>query len=382
MTRRLLVLVALAAVVLAGCTGGPGADATPEPTVTGTPTADDGGANAVSAEEIPGVSDGTLTNATALARANQGLLSETGAKIHMRQSGEWEAESTLTVGTDAGTLALAGTRSTDDGRSVTTEYWSNGTMTYLRTETGGETRYRTADRSPGTFERLDTILGDYLAAGAFTVADGSAADGTVVLTADGFAPPEDARLLEDATSLDGRVVVGQAGRIHNLTITAAEDGATVAYRYELLRSGVERADRPGWLDDVPASAMLRPELSVGIGDESYLIVENEGGDRVPRNATLAVTTGGTTHTATFESALEPGDTRYAYLASADGTLRLVADRPSGDVVSPVTSPVSVSIATADGVDLHSGGIAWSSATATAGEGGDASADASGTATAS
>ena len=84
MTRRLLVLVALAAVVLAGCTGGPGADATPEPTATGTPTAGDGGTNAVSAEEIPGVSDGTLTNATALARANQELLSETGAKIQMR----------------------------------------------------------------------------------------------------------------------------------------------------------------------------------------------------------------------------------------------------------------------------------------------------------
>jgi hypothetical protein len=361
MTRRTIVLVVLGAVLLAGCLGGPG---TGTPTAEPSPTGDDGGAG-VSSDEIPGIADGSLTNATALVGANEETLSAVGATVAVREDGtERAAEYTISVGADGETTAVTGTRPGSDSATVTIDIWSNGTVTYLRTQTDGDTSYRALDTRPRSFESLDATLGEYLAAGDFAVVDNST-DSGLVLRADEFASLDDGGVLADATSLDGHLVVGEGGRIHNLTVTGQADGQTVTSRYELRETGLDRVTRPDWVAAVPASATLQPELTVDIVDGSYLAVSNEGGDPVPADARLSLSTDGVTRTAVFESALDPGETRYAYLATTDGSLGLVAEQPDSGAVDPVTSPVSVTVTTDGNVTLHSGSMAWSSATASA-----------------
>ncbi|MEF8783054.1 MAG: hypothetical protein V5A39_09555 [Haloarculaceae archaeon] len=102
---------------------------------------------------------------------------------------------------------------------------------------------------------------------------------------------------------------------------------------------------------------------MNVENSSYLVVRNEGDDPVPRNATISITTNGTTETATFETALETGNTRFAYVDAIEGQLMVTSDRPSAGAVESVTSPVSVTITTEDNVTLHSGGMAWESESA-------------------
>lgn len=375
MTRRVLVLVVLGAVVLAGCSGGPTETTASEPTDSGTPATspiDDGGTTDVSSEGIPGVTDGSLANATALVRANEASLSQTGGEVRTtRSDGDDETEYRLVAGSGLSTYTLSGTRSFT-GQTTAIELWSNETTRFIRTQSESGTNYRTAERRHDRLNILE-MPEDYLAAGEFTVANESTGDGTVVLTADEYVPPTDGHgPFADVTSFSGRLVVDESGRIHNLTVSAVDEGQTVTYRFELVRTGVERVAKPDWFDDVPASATLQPELTVDVENSSYLAIRNEGGDDVPRNSSISLTTNGTTGNATFETALTAGSTRYAYFRATDGDFRLTADRPAAAVVDPVTSPVSVTITTEDGVSLYSASMGWDSETASAEESGSAS----------
>jgi hypothetical protein len=366
MRHRSLVLLALAAVVVAGCIG-PTGTATP----TETPTRD---ASGIDVEEIPGVSDGRLTNATALTAANGATIVETGGRISITQPSGDDADAVLTVGSD-GSYALSSTRSVSSG-TVTVDYWGNESATYLRTQSNDQTRYRLVERSPDVLDSFNASLEAYLAAGSFSVANESSDPTTVVLTADEFDTIDDS-LLSHASSLSGRLVLTQAGQVQNLTITGQVDDRSVTFRYELQQPIIERATQPAWLSEFPANADLRPELSVDVENGSYLLIENTGGDPVPRNATLAVEANNTDDTTTFASALAVGETRYAYF-DADGSLHLSETPPDSARATSIDSPVSVSIATADGVELFSGGMAWESSSASADAGSDSSGGAGGT----
>jgi hypothetical protein len=186
-----------------------------------------------------------------------------------------------------------------------------------------------------------------------------------VLTADEFTAPDDGGVLSDASSLSGRLVLSQSGQVQNLTITGQADGETVAFRYELLQPVIERASKPAWVGEVPASAKLHPDLTIDVRNSSYLVIENQGGDPVPRNATIAVETNGTNGTATFDTALGVGETRYAYFQTSGGTLALSADRPTADMAASVESPLSVRVTAGDSVTLYSASMGWGTASADA-----------------
>lgn len=358
MTRRTLVLVALAVVVLAGCLGGPGTETTTTPTDgTGTAT--------VSSEDVPGVSDGALANATALTRANEAGLTEAGGTARIRRDGpSGLATARLVVGAERATYRLTSSRSAD-GDAIDTDIWSNESRRVIRMSSDGDSNYRVVDRRD---DRLNVLTGvtDYLEAGDFTAANESTGNGTVVFTADEFVPPSDGHgRFTNVSSFTGRLVVGESGLIHALSVSATDEQGTESYSYELLGTGVDRVAKPDWFDDVPASATLQTQLRVDVENSSYLAVRNEGGDHVPSNTTISVTSNNTTATATLDTSLVTGDTRYAYIDATTGTLRLTADRPTAGAVDPVTSPISVSLTTGDGVSLYNAGMAWSSESASA-----------------
>jgi hypothetical protein len=355
MTRRPIVLVVLASVLLAGCAGTQG---------TGTPTAEtpteDG--SGVDIEDIPGVSNGTLTDPATLARANGATIVETGGRISVSQSSpELNTETLLTVGSD-GFYALS-TTSENGGESGTVDYYRNGTATYVRMQSDGETQYRVVERNIEPLANINASVETYLTAGTFTASNESTDGTTAVFTASEFTSPDDRGFLSEAESLSGRLVLSEYGQIQNLTITGERDGQTVSFGYELRQPVIERATQPAWVGDVPPNADLRPELTVNVENDSYLTVRHDGGDRVPRNATLSLSANETSGTATFDTALEPGETRYAYFAASDGSLTLTAERPSPEASAPIDSPASVTVSTDSGVTLLSMSMGWGSESA-------------------
>jgi hypothetical protein len=358
MTRKSVVVVVLAAVVLAGCAG---------PQSTGTPTADTPteDANSIDVDEIPGITNGSLTDAAALAEANGETLAETGGRLKIFQStGQAETEFLFTIGS-GGSYSLVTDRTATNGQSNIIEYWSNESGTYVRSQTDSETRYRALEREPGVLDSFNSTLEAYLAAGSFTVGNETNGGTAVVLTADEFGSLDAGGPLSEAESLSGRLVVSQAGQIQNLTITGQQNGQAVRFQYELMQPLIERASKPGWVSEMPASATLHPELNIDVENDSTLVIENQGGDPVPANATLTISTDSKSGSATFDSALAVDDTRYAYFSAASGKLTLSSEKPTASDAASVTSPLSATVTAGDGVTLHSVSMGWGSASANA-----------------
>jgi len=294
MTRKSLALLVLLSVTIAGCSG------VQSP---GTPTAEP---TDVSPDEIPGVSNETLTNATALVAANGAGIAAEGATIRVTQTApDGERRLDLTMAAD-GTAEFSRTMSAD-GNESTAAYYINDTATYVRANMDGETSYRVIERPLRPFEGVNSSLESVLTAGNFTVANASTESATVVLTADEFSLPPD--VLGDATPQDARLVVTQDGRIQNLTLSGERDGEAVTYTYEQRQAAVDHAAAPDWLADVPPTADLQADLSTDIVNDSALRIDHEGGDTVPRNTTLRFTANDTAGTVTFDAPLEAGDTR-------------------------------------------------------------------------
>lgn len=365
MTRRSLAVLLAATLVLAGCTVGPGTTTEEQP--------GQGDAEATP----PGVSDGRLANATALLHAHETALAESGFAATMTRSTNGTAVSTFDVvaGPSMATYELTWTRSADGGDAVETRLWANESERFVRTRADGETSYRVVPREEDSLGVLESLR-SYVAAGNFTVADERSDAGHAVLTADAV----DARTgadgpFRDAESFDGRAVVDDRGRVHELNVTVERPSGTETVTFELRRTGVASVERPGWVSDVPPGVAVAPQLSVDVDADRYLVVSNEGGDAVPRNATLSLTTNGSTYRATFDAPLEPGEVRYAAIATDDGRLRLAAERPDPGTVETLTSPVSVAVETAAGASLYSASMGWGSSSAA--ESGSGSSSASG-----
>lgn len=355
MEQHKLVLALVPALVLAGCLGGLGAETGPSDSTAG------------SADQVPGVTNGTLLNASALVEANWDAVTTDGAVLQVNQSSDrLTIRARLVVGADFSTYRLSGTGSTSDGQSTTVDQWSNETTRFVRTSSDGETNYRILDGHDGRPTLLSSVE-DFLSAGEFEVADETSGDGNVVLTADSVSAGSTP--VVDGESFDARLVVTESGRIQTLSVTATRDGDTVTYTYELGRAGVDGVPKPDWVDDVPPGATVQAQLSVDVENDSYLTLEHSGGDVVPSATTVRVESNGTTDTTSLGSSLSAGDTRYVYFEASSRELRVTAERPEQGAVSPVTSPASVQIVTEGGVVLHSSGMAWGSETA-AGSGTD------------
>lgn len=357
MKRHIVVLALVPALLLAGCIGGLGADTAPTDST------------AVSPEEIPGVSNGTLSNASTLVEANLDAVTTNGAILQVNQSSApMTIDARLAIGANFSSYSLSGT-GTSDTQSTTIDQWSNETTQFVRTAADGQTNYRVID---GHDDRLATLssVEEFLAAGDFEVANETSPDGTVVLTADSASPSRSS--IGEVESFDGRLVVDTSGQIQDLSVTATRDDETVTYRYELDQAGVESVPKPEWVNEVPPGASVQAQLSIDVENGSYLTLEHTEGDVVPSATTIRVESNGTTDTVGLDSSLSAGDTRYVYFDASAQELRVSADRPSQGIVSPVTSPVSVRIVTEGGAVLNSGSMSWGSASASESSAGSSS----------
>ena len=345
--RYTLVLILVPVLVLAGCAGGLGAETGPSDSTN------------VSPDQVPGVTNGTLSNASALVEANRNAVTTHGAVLQLNQSSaQGTIDARLVVGANLSTFTISSTGSLSNGQFTTVDQWSNETTRFVRTSSDEETNYRVL----GGHDNRLTILSSFsrlLSAGEFQVTNETSGDGNVVLTADSVSAASSST--GDFESFEGRLVVTESGQIQNLSVTVTQDDETVTYSYELRQTGVDSVPKPGWIDDVPPSASLQAELSVDVENGSYLTLEHTRGDVVPSGTTVRVESNGTTDTVSLDSSLSAGDTRYIYFDASSQQLRVTADRPETSTVSPVTSPVSVRIVTEGGAVLHSGGMAWESA---------------------
>ena len=349
MKQYKVVLALVPVLVLAGCIGGPGVEQGPSDPTN------------VSADQVPGVSNGTLSNASALVAANQKAVTTNGAILQVNQSSDrMTIAARLVIGADFSTYSLSGTGSAGDDTSTAIDQWSNETTQIIRTSSDGQTNYQVL---AGHDDRL-TILSpvtQFLSAGDFEVANDSSSDGTVVLTADNVSAASTS--MPDAESFDGRLVVNESGQIQNLSVTVTRSGETVSYSYELRQAGVESVAKPDWIDDVPPGATVQAQLTVNVENDSYLTLEHAEGDTVPNATTVRVESNGTTATVSLNDSLSAGDTRYLFFDASSQQLRVTADRPEQSTISPVTSPASVRIVTEGGAVLHSGSMGWGSESA-------------------
>ena len=368
MRHRLLVLLVITSVLLAGCTGIQGtATPTGESPTTATPAES---VPEIEPNDIAGVSNDTLTNATALVTASGATIVQDGARLSIEQSGpSSEIQSLLTVGAD-GTSNRSTTYTDGSGQAETSDYYNNGSATYVRMESGNETSFRVFEQAYNPLDSVNSSLEATLAAGSFTVANESTDAATVVLTATEFRSGGD--ILSDGTISNARLVLAENGQIQNLTITGQRDGQTVTYTYELREPNVAHAAAPSWIADVPPSASLHPDLSTTVENDSYLRIDHDGGDPVPANTTLTLSANATSGTVAFNSSLETGETRYAYFDDGNGSLMLTAAQPTSEVTAPMESPASVTITTDDGVTLLNVGMAWGSESSSEGTGSGAS----------
>lgn len=359
MTSRSLTVLLVIVLALAGCTAGPG-----------TPTDDGQPAENAATGTPQGVVDGQLANASALVEAHETALAESGfaATVTYAENGSEVGSYDLVAAPDLTTYTAAGTRSTGEDSTVETHLWANETHRFVMYRSGDERSYHARLRGSESLDPIESV-GSYLHAGDFTVADEPTAEGYTVLTADGLDPSGDehGRLL-DAESFSGRAVVDEAGRVRNLSVTVERERGSETFAFELRRTDVERVDRPDWLSEIPDGATISPQLSVDVRDETALVVRNEAGDAVPPNATLTLTTNDTTYRTTFDAPLGSGERRFAYISANDGELLLATEEPAAADAMELTSPISVTIETAGGVQLYSAGMGWGSASASESDG--------------
>lgn len=352
--HRAVSIVGIATLLLvAGCLSTPASPGSP----TDTPTTDGPVA-------VPGVDDGELTNASALIEATEQTVRYKGAVVQLNSSFGTEQYDRRLVVTPGGTpLTLSGVRTVGE-TSRRLELWSNSSVYAVRVDTANGTDYRTHPQGYA-IERVFAEIEASLQAGSYAVSNESTDDGRTVLVADTYSPDGDGPY-DEVQSFDARAVVDEAGVVHELTVSATTTSGERGTVFELVRLGTERVHQPAWVADLPATAWLHPELAVDVHDGRYLTIETRGDDPLPAQSSIAVTVNETTVRATFDDALSPGETAYAYLSADERSLELAGTTPTAAESRPLSSPIEIRIMAPDGRAIHSAGIGWESASASEG----------------
>ncbi len=251
--RRLVPLALALLVVLSGCSAldPGGTDATP----TATPPAD---------TDVPGVTDGELTNASALVDAHVAALPETGFETNQDVNGTQVVRGEVRPSARrVRTLVESGAaeyryRVLNREAGSRFDFWGNRTMQVVRSQYGGETRAVQVTNRTATVSALAraTLLETYLGASAFSVAGQSTENGTtyVTLTADATTDPEAVSPTNatDVRNYDAEAVVDERGRVHSLTVTAdythrgEAHSLSVVYQLTRLEVGDGDVTKPSW----------------------------------------------------------------------------------------------------------------------------------------
>jgi len=374
MNRTFATLAVVALVVLSGCSliGGGGSTATPaetpdsdgEPTQTPTetPTPDEtptpwatgtetptatestpvGDLEPVSAMSSlpPGVEDGAVTNVTALAAANQNLLTAGGHDLDMtieNSTREGAGRFRVANDTEASLVQLTEAEGAAGLTDLTTYFDSEEAG--IRNRTSGEVAYGHGPTNTRWGARFISELAyvlprAYISAPAWETAGSLTTDSgeeRLVLQADALRPESErganfggvSGTNEEVQSVDARLEVTPDGLVRTLTVSLdleQTDGETytqtVSYTAEDLEAG--SLDRPTWLSKAP---QLQASTDA---DDRLLVVEHTGGPTIEAGTNLTV--GGGFRSAGNVSADQPiseGDTLYVY-ATGEGLERTPA----------------------------------------------------------
>ncbi|WP_227133419.1 hypothetical protein [Halorubellus salinus] len=411
MTRRLVPVLVVALVVLAGCTA---PSTQPAPTdgsttvATGTPTtdastttgsggddADDGStdgdaadANATAAnpgdEAPPGVTlagnaSGALANASALLAAHERVLYADGYRATLVSQVAYgpgpatNATAAVVAGPGGDRLRVSMTR-TLGNQSAGYELFANESTAVMRLDVRNETQYRNAG-GPYTTTQYTGVaqLANRLDALNFSVANVTERDGRDVYTLTASktvsAHPNASAARTNGT-YDATLVVDERGLLASYRVAANTTRLTRSYEWT-----VESLDasptRPDWLSAVPTAARRNVSVEVDVRREHYpnpngtgyvenhgtFTVTNDGPDALPPGTNVSITSNGTTYATTVDRAIAAGET--VAFARVDGDLVVRANASAFDDPPNFANEIDVSVS-AGGVSLVSLSSSYSS----------------------
>lgn len=271
---RTLPTVAIALLlVVAGC-GSPGGSGTQTGTATDAPTATETTATATaagndSAASAPGVANGELTDAGALATAHRRALVNAGFETRLTVNA---TERIPTSGNGTSVVETSTLQQVVSERGARPyryrlrtrqlgsrfDAWANDSLQVTRAMRGESVvRYQFGDPQSPASVTGSSLLRSYLSLGTYTVVDRTTREGTafVTLRADELATEETDGLFvsgsKNVSNYSSTVVVDGEGRIHSLDVRAnyTIDGqaGSVDVSYRLVRLGDVRVERPDWV---------------------------------------------------------------------------------------------------------------------------------------
>lgn len=394
MTRTTCALLVAVAVVLGGCVGATahGPDATTDETTANASTTEPVGETA---DLPPGVTEDGVSNASALLEAHREALAET--------SYVFESRSNYSMGDVAGTGEQSGTvakgffphvshaTATIQRGNRTVEYdvdqWANESVTLVRYRTENRTQYRKLfhgddeQRSPGPgfggpfLNRSDVessisgtaLIESVLATSNFTVESVETVDGHTLTTLRAETVNESGGFgTANVTEYDARFVVDERGLVREVKFTMAfedelGDETLLDYRFEVVRTGPVVVSRPAWSDAALATTSAQVSIDAA---ETYFVVANRGGDRLPAGTEIRVAHDGTNVTLALERPLRPGEQAYVYFPTDGGDPVLTRERPAEGDSEQVQGDYEFTVADPTGNVLGQFGIGRGVSTAT------------------
>ncbi|WP_276258603.1 DUF7537 family lipoprotein [Haloglomus litoreum] len=260
MQRSPLAAVALAVLlVTAGCSGVLGGDGSTSPDE---PTPVDGDA----ADSLPGVSDGQVTNATALLAAHEQGLVDAGfenrlqlnATISYRGEAVDSAREKQVIAEPGASEYRFRVVNQQGGGGVRFDHWGNESVWVSRGTLGDRTTYQVRDRRAGASGlAVRGIMANYINGSEATVTNVSERDGLTLYTFETTTPPTDPDALpENATNVRDyrlRFVADSQGRIHALVAQGTYDiqgeASTFYVGYRTVGLGDRAVTQPDWASE-------------------------------------------------------------------------------------------------------------------------------------
>ncbi|EFW91917.1 hypothetical protein ZOD2009_10580 [Haladaptatus paucihalophilus DX253] len=351
-----------AMILVAGCLGGHAgttnvASDTTTQTASSTTTATTTTETTISpadADLPPGVTTDGISDVDALVSAHESALRETGFQFEARQTSRADGNTTVAVqhGRATAGLSTVFTRLNMTGNfHYRSTVWKNDSTVISRGTSEEGTRYRIRPREERGVAKSNTIR-SILHTGEFAIDHvASVDDGTrITLHADRFSGNGG---FENVTDYDATLVVDSAGRVHRFHRFIETDGRTRSIDFEFLAARSDAIDRPEWTDE--AGRAVHADLRTTT-DSGRLEIEHRGGDALPAGSSIELGHNGTTYAATFEHALEPGETAYFYFPSDGGDPMLTRTDPGRDAGTRFEGSYSLTIVTASDVIVQSSGF--------------------------
>lgn len=375
-SRRTVITLGLTVVlVLAGCAGGPiepdqGTELAPESTTPSvekppsTPSPVNVSANRQATGSVdfanapPGVNKSGIQMSTLL-RSHLRSLGENSHTITIQQQSQRQGQpqsSQRIVRVNNDSVSVTKRQS---GRN--SEAWTNGSLTARRYKASGaanDTRFSFNE----TPIRIQQVSGQRLLIGLLTATNFSAVETTqqrgrniTILQSTGKPDERIKRQLfraQNLTAYDVRVGATERGRIDGLALNVTtSQGTKLRYRYVLTRVGSTSVDKPQWIDEASRRA-TRLNATLG-GNESYLAVEQIGGDPIPANARIRWSSGPSKRPsgARIDRAITPGDT--VYVSVVNDSLRFSRSPPANGTTDRLSNGLFLQFSTAKGVPIAS-----------------------------